>query len=78
MMPQGQQPQQTQQPGLQQQNFPQQPGQSCADIEKKALLIELIIEIEFLSSNYNVIDFGLQYTVLLESAWAQEGKCLCF
>ena len=47
MMPQGQQPQQTQQPGLQQQNFPQQPGQSCADIQKKALLIELIIEIEF-------------------------------
>ena len=77
MMPQGQQPQQTQQPGLQQQNFPQQPGHSCADIEKKALLIELIIEIEFLSSNYNVIDFGLQYIVLLESAWAQEGKCLC-
>ena len=78
MMPQGQQPQQTQQPGLQQQNFPQQPGHLCADIEKTALLIELIIEIEFLSSNYNVIDFGLQYIVLLESAWAQEGKCLCF
>ena len=78
MMPQGQQPQQTQQPGLQQQNFPQQPGHSCADVEKIALLIELIIEIEFLSSNYNVIDFGLQYIVLLESSWAQEENFLCF
>ena len=40
--------------------------------------IVLNIHIEFLSSSYNVIDFGLQYIVLLESAWAQEGKCLCF